>query len=273
LPFSLRLAPPPGRPEGVHLQSPTAPSVTLASHTARAHPSLEGSPPQSDAARAVLLPVAWLASALLGLAPPLHSRLMTRSSSRLREHPPPPAASILSPCVGRTERGFSSHHPQSSHVPRQSPDQARATGTPGVAAAGSRFPRDCSWSRTETPLATPSGERFRRWRGFAQRSPAWSLPDSSRLPFPHRSLPCPCGAQPREGVCRRCRHIDSEGPALISRAPSGRNGSHVPYKSRKRSPIGSSYAAGSMSCSRSAGVGSKDGTGSPQRAASHAAVI
>jgi hypothetical protein len=41
---------------------------------------------------------------------------------------------------------------------------------------------------------------------------------------------------------------------------------------RKRSPGVPSYAAGRMPCSMSAGVGSKDGAGCPQSAASQAAV-
>src|SRR5215210_3301331 len=110
----------PGRPEGLHLQSPTDPYVNLAIHTARASLSPEVSPPQGNAERISLLPVAWLASALLGLAPPLRSPLITRSSSLLRENPPPPGASILSPFVDLPYRVFSLHHLASSHVPRQS---------------------------------------------------------------------------------------------------------------------------------------------------------
>ena len=44
------------------------------------------------------------------------------------------------------------------------------------------------------------------------------------------------------------------------------------YLVRKRSPGVPSYAAGRMPCSMSAGVGSKDGAGCPQSAASQAAV-
>lgn len=44
------------------------------------------------------------------------------------------------------------------------------------------------------------------------------------------------------------------------------------YKDSKRSPGIPSYAAGSMPCWISVGVGIKDGAGSPQSAASQAAV-
>ena len=137
-----------GRPEGLHLQSPTDPYVSLSTRTARASLSRATSPLHGDAESSSLLPVAWLASPLLGLAPPLRSLLITRSSPLLRENPPPPGASILSPFVDSTYRVFSSHHRQSSHVLSQSPDQARATCTPGVAEAVSRWPLGCSWSRT-----------------------------------------------------------------------------------------------------------------------------
>jgi len=231
LSFSLGIGATPGRPEELHLQSPTDPYVSLSTRTARASLSRAASPLHGDAESSSLLPVAWLASPLLGLAPPLRSLLITRSSPLLRENPPPPGASILSPFVGFTYRVFSLHHPESSHVPQKSPDQARATCTPGATAAVSRSLRGSSWSRTETPLLTPSVERFRRLPWFAHRSPSWSSPDSSRLPFPHRSRPCPFGLQPREGVWSLCLHADSEGPSLISFATSWRNGSHVPHRS------------------------------------------
>ena len=107
----------PGRPEELHLQSPTDPYVSLSTRTARASLSRVASPLHSDAESSSLLPVAWLASPLLGLAPPLRSLLITRSSPLLRENPPPPGASILSPFMDSTYRVFSLHHPASSHVP------------------------------------------------------------------------------------------------------------------------------------------------------------
>jgi hypothetical protein len=107
----------PGRPEELHLQSPTDPYVSLSTRTARASLSRAASPLHGDAESSSLLPVAWLASPLLGLAPPLRSLLITRSSPLLREHPPPPGASLLSPFVGFTYRVFSLPHPASSHVP------------------------------------------------------------------------------------------------------------------------------------------------------------
>jgi hypothetical protein len=62
-------------------------------------------------------PSLLVGTAPLVLAHPLHSLLITRSSSLLRDDPPPPCASILSPFVDSTYRVFSSHHPESSHVP------------------------------------------------------------------------------------------------------------------------------------------------------------
>ena len=146
--FSLYRGTTPGRPEESHLQSPTDPYVSLSTRTARASPSRAASPLHGDAESHRLLPVPWLTPALLELTPPLRSLLITRSSSLLRENPPPPRASILSLFVGCTYRVFSSHHAESSHVPRQSPDQARANCTPGVAEAVNRLLLACSWSRT-----------------------------------------------------------------------------------------------------------------------------
>jgi hypothetical protein len=49
-------------------------------------------------------------------------------------------------------------------------------------------------------------------------------------------------------------------------------GNVVSFPKGKRSPRGSSYAAGRMTCCGACGVGSSDGTLSPQSAASQAAV-
>jgi hypothetical protein len=108
----------PGRPEESHLQTPTDPYVSLSTHTARASHTLEASRLQVDAEKKGSLPVIWLAFALLELAHPLRSILITRTSSLLQDDPPPSQASILSPFVDYTYRVFSSHPVKSSYVPQ-----------------------------------------------------------------------------------------------------------------------------------------------------------
>src|SRR5262249_31795206 len=105
----------------------------------------------------------------------------------------PAGASLLSPFVVHTYRVFACHHQSGSHVVRKSPSQARANSTPGVAQAVTGCPLDCSWGVSQTPVSTPSEERFRRLRWFAQGSPSWLLPDAFTTPLPQRSLPAPSG--------------------------------------------------------------------------------
>src|SRR5512139_1588031 len=98
---------PPGRPEEFHHQSPTEPYVNLSAHTARVSHSLGASRHQADKEREKLLPDLWLATTPFALTHPLRSILITRTSSLLRDDPPPPCASILSPFVGPPLIGFS----------------------------------------------------------------------------------------------------------------------------------------------------------------------
>jgi hypothetical protein len=97
----------PGRPEEFHHQSPTEPYVNLSAHTARASHSLGASRHQADKERDKLLPDFWLAITPSELTHPLRSILITRTSSLLRDDPPPSCASILSPFVGPPLIGFS----------------------------------------------------------------------------------------------------------------------------------------------------------------------
>ena len=130
--------------------------VNLSMHTARASHSLKTSSPQGDTESATFLLRTPLTSPFHALAHPLRSMRMARTSSLRQDDPPPPCASIRSPCVDHTYRVCSSHHMESSHVLHTSQEHARANWTPGAIAAVHRLPLDCSWSRVTTPMLTPS---------------------------------------------------------------------------------------------------------------------
>ncbi len=145
-----------GRPEDSHLQSPTEPYVSLSTHTARVSRAVETLRLQRDAERTSLLPVSLVGKPLLELTHPLRSPLITSDSSLLRDNPPSPCASILSPFVDHTYRVFSSHHRESSHVPAKSRDQRHAISTPDTAQPRHRLSLDCSQATKQDPVLMSS---------------------------------------------------------------------------------------------------------------------
>jgi hypothetical protein len=72
--------------------------------------------------RQMLFPVSRLAAAFSELGHPLRSILITRTSTLVRDDPPPACASVLSPFVVPTYKVFPWHHMKSSQVPYPSPD-------------------------------------------------------------------------------------------------------------------------------------------------------
>jgi hypothetical protein len=87
--------------------------------------------------------------------------------------------------VGLTYRVFSYHPVKGSHVPHESPDQARANCTPGATQAVSRSLLRWSWSKTEAPILTPSVYAFDASIGSLiahLRDPYLTYPCT---PFPH----------------------------------------------------------------------------------------
>ena len=217
-----------GSPEG----SPRTPGSTP-----RQHPQpLVGLDPSAMPPR----PAAWKSqtacrqASARSPAPPATSRLTTdqarmtrpRRSTRItglqlpRGGPPLCPASLLSPSriqplgvsLPRTTAGHnrSTGRPRArttgSHVPHQSPDQARAAFMPDTAWPISRHPPGSSRGNDSTPVSM-SSSRFDTSSVVRSRSPSWPTPDAltARL-FPQRSAPrlltaAPCGGL-RASPCR-----------------------------------------------------------------------
>ena len=89
--------------------------------------------------RSMLIPVARLTTIFSELSHPLRSILITRTSTLLRDNPPPACASVLSPFVVPTYKVFPWHHMKSSQVPYPSQNQSHATYTPDTTWPISRF--------------------------------------------------------------------------------------------------------------------------------------
>ena len=131
---------------------PQIPDVSLSTHPARANPAMNTfpHPPDSEAPGSSLS---------VGLGPfvfahPLRSMRITRTSSLLRDGPPPASASLLSPFAGYAYRVFTWHHRQGSHVLYQSQDQARAHCTPDAVKDVSRFRLHLSGERKQPSILT-----------------------------------------------------------------------------------------------------------------------
>ncbi len=127
---------------------------------------------------------------------PLRSALITRTSALLRAGPPARAATVLStsPFQRLGALPLAPHllagHCVSARLPAfrtQAADRARATCTPGTAWPAIRAFRQ---AHPGTGIIAPVLMPFHPLGASAvvhSRSPSRSPPDSSRLPFPHRS--------------------------------------------------------------------------------------
>ena len=128
---------------------------------------------------------------LFELTHPLRSPLITSGSSLLRDDPPSPCASILSPFVNHTYRVFSSHHRESSHVPAKSLDQRHAISTPDTAQPRHRLPLNCSQATKQDPVLMSSNllSMLRQWFTCVRLTGPYVTFFFSLMPFPQRSPP------------------------------------------------------------------------------------
>ena len=149
---------------------------------------------------------------------PLCSALIARASPLLRAGPPARAATVLSASrflpLGALPLAPASSRAQCQHAPSHVPHASRRPGSRHLH-AGHRLASNTGFRQAHpgTGIEAPVLMPFHSLDASAvvhSRSPSRSPPDSSRLPFPHRSAPqssarAPCGGLTPPPAGRRRR--------------------------------------------------------------------